>query len=65
MISPPLTRAELAIQFALKGKELTAKIKALKQAGNIIQRRIPVGPMTHRKRVVYNMVATTMQLPTI
>lgn len=62
MISLPLTRADLADQLGIKGKELTAAIRAMKQCGKLIQRRVSAGPTTPKKKVVFNLVATNLNL---
>jgi hypothetical protein len=62
MISPPLTRADLAAQTGCKGKELTQRIREMKKAGSLIQRKVSAGPMTAKKKVVFNIVATNLNL---
>lgn len=62
MISPPLQRTDLAEQLGMKGKELTAAIREMKKCGRLIQRRVNAGPMTAKKKVVFNLVATNLNL---
>ena len=62
MISPPLQRADLAEKLGIKGKELTAAIREMKKCGRLIQRRVSAGPMTAKKKVVFNFVATNLNL---
>lgn len=62
MISTPPTRSELASQIGAEGKELSAAIRAMKQCGKLIQRRVSVGPTTLKKKVVFNFVATNLNL---
>ncbi|MFZ2974943.1 MAG: hypothetical protein WA049_20130 [Ferribacterium limneticum] len=62
MISPPLQRTDLAEQLGVKGKELTAAIREMKKCGRLIQRRVSAGPMTAKKKVVFNLVATNLNL---
>ena len=62
MISPPLSRNDLAEQLGTKGKELTAAIREMKKCGRLIQRRVSAGPMTPKKKVVFNFVATNLTL---
>jgi len=62
MISPPLTRADLSEQFGAKGKDLTVVIREMKKCGKLIQRRVSAGPTTPKKKVVFNLVATNLNL---
>lgn len=63
MISPPMSRSEVGNQLGATGKELTAAIKAMKLERRIIQRRVSAGPMTTKKKVVFNFIATNLSLP--
>lgn len=62
MISPNFMRSELADRFGVKGKDMTQRINELKQFGKLIQRRVSAVPMTKKKKVVFNFVATNLQL---
>lgn len=62
MISPPLSRRELAEKLGATGKELTQRIREMKQCGRLIQRRVSAGPMTPKKKVVFNFCPTNLEL---
>lgn len=53
---------DLAEHLGKKGKELTAAIREMKKCGRLIQRRVGAGPMSAKKKVVFNLVATNLNL---
>ena len=64
MYSAPYTRADLSRLYGAEKKELTAKIRAEKQAGRLIQRMVHRDPVRGGgRKVIFQTLPDNLELP--